>query len=197
MIIIGLTGSIASGKSTISNAMARYHIPVFDSDKAVHDLMGANGKAVSAILSDFPDTGTLATGIDRKKLGSHVFGDADALKQLEAILHPKVSMQREGFLKQAQLQRRKAVLLDVPLLFETGTDLLCDVTIMAWAPLWLIKARAMRRPGMTQEKLTHILAQQMPQHQKARLADERIVTGLGHGVMMQQILRLLSKWHLR
>ena len=197
MIIIGLTGSIASGKSTISNAMARYHIPVFDSDKAVHELMGPNGKAVSAILSAFPNTGTVATGIDRKKLGGQVFGDSDALKQLEAILHPRVSMQREGFLKQAQLQRRKAVLLDVPLLFETGTDVLCDVTIMAWAPLWLIKARAMRRPSMTQEKLTHILAQQMPQHQKARLADERIVTGLGHGVMMQQILRLLSKWHLR
>ena len=197
MIILGLTGSIASGKSTISQAIQRFHIPVFDSDKAVHGLMGPNVKAVPAILSAFPGTGSDQMGIDRQKLGGQVFGDKAALHHLESILHPQIATQREAFLRQSRLQRRKAVLLDVPLLFETSTDLYCDITILAWAPLWLIKARALRRPGMTREKLDHILAQQMPMHKKAQLADERIITALGHAIMTQQILRLLSKCHLR
>ena len=197
MLIIGLTGSIASGKSTIAATFERYHFPVFDADKAVHKLLGTHGKAVPEILSYFGACGTLDAGIDRGKLGALVFGDAKALAVLEDILHPQVAAARLRFLAQAQTVRRKAVVLDVPLLFETGTDQLCDVTMMAFAPMRLIRQRALQRPSMSPEKLSQILAKQMPQHEKARLVDAKITTALGHGVMTGQILRLLSKWHLR
>ena len=196
MLIIGLTGSIASGKSTIAARLQRHHFPVFDSDAAVHDLLGPHGKAVPLILSHFGSCGSLDQGIDRPSLGAHVFGDKTALADLEAILHPLVAEARNRFLQQAQMARRRAVILDVPLLFETKTDLLCDVTLLAWAPLRLIRQRALRRPHMSEAKLDAILAKQMPQSQKERLADEKIITSLGHGVMTAQILRLLSKWRL-
>lgn len=197
MLIIGLTGTIASGKSTIAATFERYHFPVFDADRAVHKLLGPHGRAVPEILANFGDCGTVSVGIDRKKLGGQVFGDTQALAALEAILHPQVAAARLRFLARGQMARRRAVVLDVPLLFETGTDDLCDVTIMAFAPMRLIQERALRRPNMTAEKLAHILAKQMPQHDKARLVDEKITTALGRGVMTGQILRLLSKWQLR
>ena len=197
MLIIGLTGSIASGKSTIASAMKRYHFPVFDSDKEVHKLLAPHGAAVTEILDYFPDSGSLEKGIDRKRLGAMVFQDKQALTRLESILHPQVGQARTSFLQQAHFANRRAVILDVPLLFETKTDLLCDVTMMAWAPLRVIKHRALRRPHMTAEKLAQIIAQQMPQHEKQRLVDVTITTALGHGVMMRQILRLLSHLRLR
>lgn len=197
MLIIGLTGSIASGKTTIAEVFRRKHIAVFDSDKQVHDLMAPNGAAVTTILSHFKDCGSEKTGIDRVKLGQIVFQDKTQLKQLESILHPLLSRQREMFLQQQQHLYTRAVVLDVPLLFETKTDIICDVTMMAWAPLFLIKQRALRRPHMTDQKLQSILKSQMSFHEKAKLADEKIATGLGHGYMMAQINRLCSKWHLR
>ena len=197
MLIIGLTGSIASGKSTIADVFRRKHISVFDSDKSVHDLMAPKRAAVATILSHFKECGSEKTGIDRVKLGQMVFQDKDKLKQLESILHPLVFKQREQFLQQQQHLYAKAVILDVPLLFETKTDTLCDVTMMAWAPLFLIKQRALRRPHMTDEKLQSILKSQMSMHEKAKLADEKIATGLGHGYMMAKINRLCSKWHLQ
>ena len=100
-------------------------------------------------------------------------------------------------MQQAKLTRRRAVILDVPLLFETKTDLTCDKTISAMAPDRLIRQRALARSGMTDDKLNGILAQQMSQFEKAKLADEIITTGLGHGAMMRDIHRLLSKWRLR
>lgn len=197
MLIIGLTGSIASGKSTIADVFRRKHIAVFDSDKQVHDLMAPKGAAVTTILSHFKDCGSEETGIDRVKLGQIVFQDKSQLTSLESILHPLIAKQRERFLQQQHHSYAKAVILDVPLLFETKTDILCDVTMMAWAPLFLIKQRALRRPHMTEKKLQSILQSQMPVHEKTKLADEKIITALGHGTMMAQINRLCSKWHLR
>lgn len=197
MMIIGLTGSIASGKSTLASVLKRYHFPIFDSDKTVHSLMGPNGSAVPAILSEFGKYGSLQSGIDRQKLGALVFHDSQALSILESLLHPRVAQARERFLQQACLTRRKAVILDVPLLFETKTDLLCDVTMMAWAPLSVIRRRALARPSMTEAKLNAILAKQMPQIEKARLADAKITTGLGFAIMTQQTKQYLRKWHLR
>lgn len=197
MMIIGLTGSIASGKSTIGRVFHRYHFPVFDSDKAVHHLLGPKGAAVGDILAQFGDCGTYESGMDRKKLGSHVFANPEALSTLESILHPLVGQKRARFLQQAKLARRRAIILDVPLLFETKTDLICDKTILAMAPDRLIRQRALARSGMTDDKLNGILAKQMSQFEKAKLADEIITTGLGHGAMMRDIHRLLSKWRLR
>lgn len=197
MLIIGLTGGIASGKSTIARFMKRQRIPVFDSDHAVHQLMGPKGEAVDKILAIFGNVGSCETGIDRPALGAAVFADKQKLTALEQILHPMVHEKREKLRKNAQMSRKKALIFDVPLLFETGTDQLCDVTIMAWAPLFLIKQRALRRPHMTQEKLDQILANQMRYHERAKLADYQIATGLGHGAMTAQLKRLLCKWHLR
>ena len=197
MLIIGLTGSIASGKSTIADVMRRHHFPIFDADKAVHKLMAPQGQAVAAIIAEFGEAVLSSGGIDRKALGQIVFGDRQALQSLESILHPLVAQDRLRFIKQARIQRRSAVILDVPLLFETGTDALCDVTMMAWAPARLIRQRALARPHMTSDKLEAILAKQMPQFEKSKLADETIATGLGYAAMTRQIHRLLWKWHLR
>ena len=197
MMIIGLTGSIASGKSTIGRVFQRYHFPLFDSDKAVHHLLGPKGAAVPQILAQFGVCGSYQTGIDRKKLGRHVFANQEALLVLESILHPLVAQQRQRFLLQSKVTRRRAVILDVPLLFETRTDLICDKTVLAIAPEGLIRQRALARASMSEDKLNGILAKQMPQFEKAKLADEIITTGLGHGAMMRDIHRLLSKWRLR
>lgn len=198
MLIIGLTGSIASGKSTIADVMRRHHLPIFDADKAVHRLMGPKGKAVRSVVAEF-GAGVLSSdgAIDRKALGGLVFGDDAALQSLESILHPQVAEERMGFIKGARVNRRSAVVLDVPLLFETGTDGLCDVTMMAWAPMRLIRQRALARPHMTDDKLEAILAKQMSQCEKSKMADEKIATGLGYAAMTRQIHRLLWKWHLR
>lgn len=197
MIVIGLTGSIASGKSSIAAVFKRYHLPVFDSDKQVHKLLAPRGQAVGAILSEFGSVGTFENGIDRAALGATVFQDKGALRALEAILHPRVAQARMRFLQQSRMNRRRAVLLDIPLLFETGADDVCDVTVMAWAPYRLIRQRALARPHMTATKLDNILSQQMSQSEKLKLADEKIATGLGYGAMTKQIHHLLSKWRLR
>ena len=197
MLIIGLTGSIASGKSTIADVMRRHHFPIFDADKAVHKLMAPKGSAVDGVVAEFGTAVLSSGGIDRKALGELVFGDRAALEALEAILHPIVAEERMRFIKQARVNCRPAVVLDVPLLFETGTDFLCDVTMMAWAPERLIRQRALARPHMTPEKLDAILTKQMSQFEKSKLADEKIATGLGYASMTRQIHRLLWKWQLR
>lgn len=197
MLIIGLTGGIASGKSTIANFMRRHKLPVFDSDQTVHELMGPKGAAVEAIIDIFGDVGSLQTGIDRNALGTRVFADRQQLQILESIVHPLVQQRREKMQKIAQMARKKAIIFDVPLLFETGTDQLCDVTMMAWAPAPLIRKRALQRPFMTAQKLDQILANQMAHHERAKLADIHIATGLGHAAMTAKLKRLLSKWQLR
>lgn len=197
MMVIGLTGMIASGKSTIAQAMRYYHLPVFDSDKSVHQLLGPKGRAVPAILAEFGACGSWQDGIDRPALGAIVFANSDALQRLEEIVHPHVARLRHSFIQQARISRRRAVILDVPLLFETGIDKMCDITITAWAPDALLRQRALRRPAMTDEKLQGILAKQMPQLEKIQHSDEKIATGLGRGVMMRQIKRCLVKWQLR
>lgn len=197
MRIIGLTGGIASGKSTIASWFSYRGFPVFDSDKMVHTLMGPKGIAVPAILSKFDDCGGYETGIDRQALGKQVFGAPHALRDLEGILHPLIAEQRAVFLKSARQQRSRAVILDVPLLFETKTDVMCDVTLLAWAPDFLITKRALLRPHMSLGKLRAIQKQQMSFADKSKLADETIATGLGYAYMTRQLNRLLCKWQLR
>ena len=190
MKVIGLTGSIGMGKTTAASLFRRRGIPVYDADRAVHRLSEKGGAAVPAIARAFP--GVVVDGaVDRKKLGAIVFKDPRALKRLEAILHPLVAEQRGLFLRRMRARRQPLVVLDIPLLFETGGAALADHIVVVSAPAFLQTARVMKRPGMTREKLAGILAHQMPDGEKRRRADNVIETGLGKRAALRQIDRLL------
>lgn len=176
MIVVGLTGSIGMGKSTVAAMFERLGIPVFDADAEVRALQRPHGRALPAIEAAFP--GTVHTHrLDRDKLGSAVFGHPAALERLEAILHPLVADAQSAFL--AAHRRKPAVILDVPLLFEKGGWRRCHHNIVVSAPYRVQRARVLARPGMTPEKFAAILKSQMPDREKRRLADIIIETGRG------------------
>ena len=190
MKIIGLTGSIATGKSSVSEMFHRLKIPVHDSDKIVHSLMGPKGAAIQGIIKLFGNVGDNENGIDRRKLGELVFSDPDAKTALEALVHPLVHTDRNAFLNQMNNQRKKMVVVDIPLLYETGCEYFCDRVICVWAPDFLQKRRAMKRTGMSEKKLDAILNGQIPQREKMNLADFCLPTGLGKAYSF----RLLKRW---
>lgn len=176
MIILGLTGSIGMGKSRAGHVFRQCGVPVFDADKTVHRLMEKGGAAVGAVERAFP--GTQKDGaVDRVALGARVFGKPDELRRLEKILHPRVRAERARFLRQAQARRTALVVLDIPLLFETGGDANCDYTAVVSAPYFIQRARVLGRAGMTEEKFAAVLAQQMPDAEKRSRADFIIPTG--------------------
>lgn len=178
MIVLGLTGSIGMGKSTAARMLAAMGAPVCDSDAVVHKLLGKGGAAVPAIDAAFP--GVVHDGaVDRRALGAAVFGNPDALKRLEAIVHPKVREAQQRFLRQAAQRRLKVVVLDIPLLFETDGHRRVDRTVVVTAPFMVQKTRVLARPGMTPEKFAGILARQMPDAEKRRRADFVVNTGDG------------------
>ena len=170
MLIVGLTGSIATGKSAAAAMLRRLNFQVYDSDKAAHQLMGPGGRAVDDIISLFgPEVVNMASGVNRIGLGNIVFADPAKRVLLEQILHPLIHEQKQRFIQQNRLQRRKAVFLDVPLLFETGGDRDCDRVITLWCPAFLQTARALRRQGMTEEKLSSVVRAQLPQSKKTSI----------------------------
>lgn len=178
MYILGLTGSIGMGKSTAAEDFRRLRIPVHDADATVHGLLGKGGAAVDRVDKAFP--GVVQDGaVDRQKLGAKVFGDDRALKQLEDILHPLVREAENKFLNQNMVRKERLVVLDIPLLFETGGEGRCDGVAVVTAPAFLQRQRVMARPGMTDEKFQAILAKQMPDSTKRASADFIIQTGLG------------------
>ena len=194
MIIVGLTGSVASGKSTVASWMSAKGIAVHDSDAVVHNLLAANGQAVAEIIATFGlDLGTNDGGIDRKKLGAHVFANPADRKKLESILHPLVRQHREFFLQDQQCLGSRIVVLDVPLLYETGVDELCDYVIVVYADEDTIRHRALSRPGMTLEKLSGILATQMPANEKCQRADFVLDTDLDPDITRQHLFTWLNK----
>ena len=197
MLIIGLTGSIASGKTTIAKALRRRHIPIFDADKYVHELLGPHGRAVPEILSHFGDVGSWQEGIDRQALSKVIFAAPEKRAALEGITHPMVAEGRAGFISLMRANYKKAVCLDVPLLFENNIDIYCDLTIVSAAPFAMRQQRALARPGMTKEKFDQIIAAQMPQSEKIARADIVISTALGHNHMTKQLYRLLSSLGLK
>src|SRR6516225_11007369 len=192
MIILGLTGSVGMGKSTAAREFRRMRIPVHDADKAVHRLLGRGGKAVAAVATAFPGV-EKGGAIDRAALGRLVFSDPAALKRLEAILHPLVRQAERAFLARARRRRRKLVVLDIPLLFETGGEARCDKVLVVSAPRRVQLARVMARPGMTPERLAGGEARQMPDAEKRRLADIVIETGMGRSHSLGQIRRALAR----
>jgi dephospho-CoA kinase len=167
MFILGLTGSIGMGKTTAGRLIAEAGIPVHDADAVVHVLYG--GEAVAPIEKAFP--GTTADGkVDRAKLSSRVLGDEAAMKRLEAIVHPLVRESEARFLAEQAARGARIVMVDIPLLFETGGEHRVDAIAVVSASPELQRQRVLKRPGMTAEKLEAILAKQMPDSEKRRRA---------------------------
>lgn len=178
LTVLGLTGSIGMGKSTAAEMLRQMGLPVFDADAAVHKLQAPGGAAIPAIARAFPD---LVTGgvLDRARLAKRAFDTPDVLHQLERILHPLVHKAEMRFLRFAALGRRPLVVLDIPLLFESGAERRCDYTLVVTAPPFVQAARVLKRPGMTPARFHAVLEKQMPDFEKRRRADFIIPTGAG------------------
>jgi|HubBroStandDraft_1064217.scaffolds.fasta_scaffold00026_54 dephospho-CoA kinase len=192
MIVIGLTGSIGMGKSTLAAMLRRLGLAVHDSDAVVHRLLGPGGGAVPEVLAGFPGTGSLGTGIDRKALGRRVFGNLAELRRLERILHPKVGAAEQRFLAAAARRRAQIVIRDVPLLYETGGERRCDAVLVVSAPLFLQRQRVLARPGMTEARFAEILAKQMPDQEKRLRTPYIVETGLGRRYSLRVLLGFLK-----
>ncbi len=191
MKILGLTGSIGMGKSTLARMAGRMRIPVFDADAAVHHLLAKGGRAVGPVAALFPDALTDGA-IDRKILGRLVFGQSDRLQALEAVLHPMVHQDRDRFLARQRRSGKELAILDVPLLLEKDGWKKCDRVMVVTAPAFVQAARVLRRPGMDQARLANIRKAQMPEQTKRRLADFVIHTGLNKGSTLRMALRAVT-----
>ena len=190
MVVLGLTGSIGMGKSTAAAMLRSLGVPVYEADQTVHQVLGPRGAAVPAVKKAFPDA--VRKGIvDRNALADRVFGDQEALARLEAIIHPFVRQAARQFLTLAALRREKVVVLDVPLLFETGWDARCDATIVMTAPHHLQEARVLSRPGMTRARLAAVRARQVPDGEKRRRADFVVPTGLSRRLTVRELARIV------
>ena len=188
MFVLALTGSIGMGKSTTAAMFRAEGIKVHDADAAVHSLY--RGPAAPAIEAAFP--GAMRDGVvDRSWLGACVFEDPVALRRLEAIIHPMVAASRDAFLAEAAKSGERLVVLDVPLLFETGIDRMVDAVVLVSAPETVQKERASARPGMTPQRLAAILAKQMPDAEKRERAHFIIDTSLGFAAAERQVRGIL------
>jgi dephospho-CoA kinase len=188
--VLGLTGSIGMGKSTVAAMLEDLGVPVFQADAVVHALQGRDGALVQPIAAAFPGVAG-PDGIDRPRLGAAVFGDPAALARLEAIVHPAVRNERQKFLE----RHREAplVVLDVPLLFERGGAEECDAVVVVSAPTDVQRARVFARPGMSPERFAAILAAQLPDHKKRARADYVIETGGSLDDTRAAVARLVEK----
>ena len=173
-MIIGLTGSIGMGKSTVAAMFAEAGIPVFDADAEVRAMQGPGGELLPAIEAAFPGS-TGPGGVDRDRLGHQVFADKAALARLEAIVHPAVAARRAAFL--AAHADKRAVVFDIPLLFERGGHEAVDTIVVVSAPEPVQRARVLARPGMTEQKFAHIFGLQLHDSHKRARADHVIDTG--------------------
>jgi dephospho-CoA kinase len=188
--ILGLTGSIGMGKSTVAGMLRELGVPVFDADGAVHQLQGPDGALLPMIEAAFPGT-TGPAGVDRIKLGAAVFGDAAKLKRLEEIVHPAVGAMRAGFLEENT--GAPLIVFDIPLLFEKGGFRMIDAVAVVSAPAAQQHARVMARPGMTEEKFAQILGLQVPDAEKRARADYVIDTGCSLAETRTQVAALVKK----
>jgi dephospho-CoA kinase len=194
-MIVGLTGSIAMGKSTAASMARRMGIWVFDSDAVSRAATAPQGQALAQVAQLFP--AAVSNGVlDRKALGKLVFESPDQLRQLEAVIHPIVKAARKKFLVSAAHTRRRIVMFDIPLLFETGAERECDVVVVITAPPFLQRQRVLARPGMTIDLLNSILRRQTPSATKSKKADVTITSGLGRAITWRQ-LRIALKQALK
>lgn len=187
--IAGLTGSIGMGKSAVALMLRELGVPVFDADAAVHRLQGPGGPLLPAIEAAFPGT-TGADGVKRQELGAKVFGDPEALKRLEAIVHPAVAQMREAFM--IEHIGEPLVVFDIPLLFEKGHGPDLDAVLVVSAPPEVQRQRVLARPGMTAEKFAHILSLQVPDAEKRARATHVIDTGVPLDQTAAQVAALVA-----
>ncbi len=191
MLVIGLTGSIGMGKSNAAMALRRMGVPVHDADGAVHTLLGPGGRAVKPVAAIFP-AALSGDRIDRRVLGDLVFGDTPALRRLEAILHPLVRRASRDFIQAARRARTPIIVLDIPLLYESGASKTVDMVIVVSAPAAIQRQRVLARPGMTEAKFRAILSRQVPDAEKRRRADFVVRTGGHRGDTFRQLRRVLG-----
>jgi dephospho-CoA kinase len=190
MLIVGLTGSVGMGKSTVAAHFRDRGIPVCDADALVHELY--EGAAVAPVEAAFPGT-TSAGRIDRERLSAALLRDPSGFKRLEAIVHPLVVEAERQCLRTAHISGAHLAVVEVPLLFETGGVARCDVTIVVSAPLEVQRERVLARPGMTEAKLAAILARQMPDAEKRRRATFVVDTGVPLAETLAQVDRIIDE----
>lgn len=188
MFVLGLTGSIAMGKSTTARLFAEAGVPVHDADAIVHGLY--EGEAVAAIESAFPGT-TRDRKVDRAALGQRITGNADALRRLESIVHPLVRKSEARFLAKTETAGAKVAVLDIPLLFETGGEQRVDAVVVVSAPPQIQRARLLER-GMSANQLETLKSRQMPDDEKRRRADFVIDTSRGIESARAQVHDILT-----
>jgi len=189
MIILGLTGSIGMGKSTVSRMFAAEGVPVFDADAVVHGLQGPDGALVDEIEANFPGT-TDAAGVNRTALAERVLGEPEELRRLEALIHPVVARERETFL--AEHEGAALVVVDIPLLFEKGLQETVDKVAVVSADEEIQTLRTLERPGMTPEKFVRILSHQMPDAEKRARADFVISTDVSMDETRASVRRIVA-----
>jgi len=191
-LVVGLTGSIGMGKSTAAKMLSHMGLPVHNADKTVHDAMKRGGGAVKAMSRLFPQA-LKGGAIDRSIVGEQVFRKPQMLRKAEGILHPFVHRAEKKFFAEAKKKKKQAVVLDIPLLFETGAEKRCDVVICVTAPRAVQAQRVMKRPGMTKAKFQAILKQQMPDKEKCRRADCVINTGKGPADTRRRLVQFMKE----
>lgn len=190
MFILGLTGSVGMGKSATAKMFADEGVPVSDADAIVHRLY--ENEAVAPIEAAFP--GTTAGGkVDRMKLGERVIGKPGEMRRLEAIVHPLVAAARDAFIAAAGRSGAPVAVLDIPLLYETGGEKLCDAVVVVSAPPEMQRERVLARPGMTEAKFAGILAKQLPDAEKRARADFVVDTSQGFDVARAQVQDILAR----
>ncbi len=189
--ILGLTGAIGMGKTQTAAVFSMLGIPVFDSDSSVHGLLGPDGGAGKDVAVMFP--GAVAGGvIDRKKLGDIVFKSSEKLRSLEGVLHPLVEDMQKKFIATHARRRTKAVVLDIPLLFETGSETKTDMVACVYAPPFVQRPRVLARPGMNATRMAAIENNQFSGELKCQLADYVISTRAGRAESLRQVLELVK-----
>jgi dephospho-CoA kinase len=191
MIVVGLTGSIATGKSFVARCFAKLGAAVFDADENVHELLTFGGEAVKPVRDVFPEV-YCEGEIDRAALGKIVFKDADKRQVLEKIIHPLVDKRRKDFLKKAKADKIKVVVLEIPLLFETERESLCDYVVVTTVDAYTQEKRALERDGMTREKFNAVNKLQMESKQKVKKADFVLDTGLSEFAVFREVKKIMK-----
>jgi len=194
MIVIGLTGSIGMGKTTVAGQFEYCGCPSHDSDVAVHHALQPGGAGFEEVAVTFPEAWDKKNHIIKKDvLSKLVFDNEVKRNELENILHPIVQSEQTDFIRKHKKLGRKAVVLDIPLLFETGADVRVDYTATVTAPFFMQRRRVLKRAGMTEDKFNAILKAQMPDKEKRERADFIIRTSLGRAYSMRQVKQILSE----
>ncbi len=196
-MVIGVTGGMASGKSTVARMFAGRGIAHVDADQLVHHLMRYDRAMIDEIAAAFPAATMSGCPIDRDALAREITNNPKMLSVLESIIHPRVRGAEERAIRIARRNGLRAVILDIPLLFETDAQYLCDVIVVAHAPLPHRKRRALTRAGMTEEKWRRLLDRQLSDHVRNHAADVVISTAIGKGATRVRVKQLMKRWNLQ